>query len=89
MTFYDRENGYEIDSDGVEEILGELIFLNTGRRTANLMRRLDLPTPLFPIKRIFMLRSLRYLTIITIRCPWAYFKPVIIIIGEGILKYIQ
>lgn len=50
---------YEIDSDRVEHVLREFIFLGYYWSTANRISRLDFPTPLFPISRTFIVRSLQ------------------------------
>ena len=70
LTHYDLhfhglvlEAGYfvfEIDSDGVIEVLVELVFLENKRRggTVYLVMMQDLPTPLFPMIRSLMRYSL-------------------------------
>lgn len=58
LDFLHRGTGYEIDADGVEHVLRELVFLHEWACTANRMSKLDFPTPLLPISSTFMLRSL-------------------------------
>ena len=61
---------YEINADGCEHILGELIFLHDRSLTAKRVRRLDLPTPLLPIKSTFMLRSLSLMLRLLVVLLW-------------------
>ena len=54
---------YEVDSDGIEEVALEFIFLNEERFTENLRSRHDFPTLLLPISNTLRLYSLHNKTV--------------------------
>ena len=60
FNFLGKGNSYKIDSNGVEHILSKFIFLRNYACTAKRINKLDLPTPLFPINKTFIVRSLSY-----------------------------